>query len=154
MTAFLGRSNHTLDDKGRFILPKRILESVADEDRRFILTVAPEGCLLLMLEGVWTVVAAEAGGEVLGSKQQRAMRRIFLGHAEKVKPDGSKRISIAEVLRRYAGLGDSKDVVLVGAGQSFEIWAKGRWEAALADAISNYEFSDNDLVGSTATSQP
>ncbi len=154
MAAFLGRSNHTLDDKGRMILPKRILDEVAPKDREFTLTVAPEGCLLLMLGEVWNAVATQAGGEVLGSKQQRAMRRIFLGHAEKVKPDGSKRISIAEALRQYAGFGDSKDVVLVGAGQSFEIWAKGRWEAALADAISNYEFSDNDLVGSTATSQP
>ena len=82
------------------------------------------------------------------------MRRIFLGHAEQVQPDRSNRISIAEGLREFAGFGDSKEVVLVGTGQSFEIWAKTRWDATLADAISSYEFSENDLVGSTASSRP
>ena len=82
------------------------------------------------------------------------MRRLFLGHAEQVKPDRSNRISIAEGLREYAGLSEKSEAVLVGTGESFEIWSKSNWDAALADAKSSYEFSDNDLVGSTATLQP
>ena len=154
MATFLGRSNHTLDDKGRLILPKRILDELAPNDRVFTLTASPDGCLLLLDKTAWGTVAQSAEGEVLGSKRERAMRRIFLGHAEQVQPDRSNRIGIAEGLRQFAGFGDSKEVVLVGTGQSFEIWAKSRWEAALAEAIANYEFSENDLVGSTAASQP
>jgi transcriptional regulator MraZ len=154
MATFLGRSTHTLDDKGRLILPKRLLHELAPKDRKFTLTAGPDGNLLLLDEAAWAVVAARTSGDVLGNKAQRSMRRIFLGHAEKVEPDRSNRISIAEGLREFAGLGDSKDVVLVGTGQNFEIWAKRRWESALADALSIYEFSDNDLVGSTASSQP
>lgn len=154
MATFLGRSNHTLDDKGRLILPKRILDEVAPKDRNFTLTAGPDGNLLLLDSSAWERVAAAAGGDILGSKEQRAMRRIFLGHAEKVQPDRSNRISIAEGLRQFAGFGDDKEVVLVGTGQSFEIWAKSRWDAALSGAIESYEFSENDLVGSTAPSQP
>jgi MraZ protein len=154
MATFLGKSTHTLDDKGRLILPKRILEEVAPKDRVFTLTAGPDGCLLLLEPAAWAAVAKSAEGEVLGSKRERAMRRIFLGHAEQVQPDRSNRISIAEALRDVAGFGDSKEVVLVGTGQSFEIWAKSRWDAALAEAHSSYEFSDNDLVGSTASSRP
>lgn len=154
MATFLGKSNHTLDDKGRLILPKRILDQVAQTDREFTLTAAPEGCLMLLAADAWRGVAEAAGGGVLGTTKQRAMRRIFLGHAEQVKPDRSNRISIAESLREYAGLSEKSEAVLVGAGDSFEIWAKSRWDAALAAAVSSYEFSDNDLVGSAATSQP
>jgi MraZ protein len=154
MATFLGRSTHTLDDKGRLILPKRILDEVAPVDREFTLTAGPEGCLLLLNAASWRAVAAQASGTVLGTRRQRAMRRIFLGHAEQVSPDRSNRISIAEGLRGYAGLGEKSEAVLVGTGESFEIWAKERWDAALAAAISTYEFSDNDLVGSTAASQP
>ncbi len=154
MATFLGRSNHTLDDKGRLILPKRILDEVLPKDRIFTLTASPDGCLLLLEQKAWATVARAAEGVVLGTRRERAMRRIFLGHAETVQPDRSNRISIAEGLRQFAGFGDSKEVVLVGTGQSFEIWAKKRWDAALAAAISSYEFSDNDLVGSTAASQP
>jgi MraZ protein len=154
MATFLGRSNHTLDDKGRLILPKRILDQVAPIDREFTLTAGPEGCLILLDAAAWRAVASAAGVGVLGSKQQRAMRRIFLGHAEQVKPDRSNRISIAEGLRDYADLSEKSEAVLVGTGESFEIWSKSRWDAALADAVSSYEFSDNDLVGSAAASQP
>jgi MraZ protein len=154
MPTFLGRSTHSLDDKGRLILPKRILDEVAPVDRNFTLTAGPEGCLLMLDAASWRVVAQRSGTDVLGNKQQRAMRRIFLGHAEQVSPDRANRISIAEGLRQYAGLDASKEVVLVGTGQTFEIWAKEKWDAALAAALSSYEFSDNDLVGSTASSQP
>ena len=154
MPTYLGRSNHTLDDKGRLILPKRIVDELAPKDLEFTLTAAPDGNLLLLDKKAWTIVMAKTSGDVLGNKAQRSMRRIFLGHAETVRPDKSNRISIVEGLREFAGFGDSKAVVLVGTGQTFEIWAKGRWDSALAEAISNYEFSDNDLVGSTASSQP
>lgn len=152
MITFLGISTHTLDDKGRLILPKRILDEVAPKDRDFTLTAGPEGCLLLMDAACWREVAENAGGGVLGSKKQRAMRRIFLAHADRVRPDGSKRISIAEGLRQYAGLDQAKSVVLAGTGQTLEIWAKERWDAALSEALNDYELSDtnNDLVGSTA----
>ena len=154
MATFLGKSIHTLDDKGRLILPKRVLDEVAPKDRDFTLTAGPEGCLWLLETEAWTSVSKHTGDQILVSKAQRDMRRIFLGHAEAVKPDKSNRIGIAEGLRELADLRASEEVVLVGTGQNLEIWARERWDAALAGALSGYEFSDNDLVGSTATSQP
>jgi len=154
MATFLGRSTHSLDDKGRLILPKRVLDEVAPKDRTFTLTAGPEGCLWLLEAEAWNAVSWHSGEEILVSKRQRDMRRIFLGHAEAVRPDKSNRIGIAEGLRQYAGLSATGEVVLVGTGQILEIWARERWDAALAGALSSYEFSENDLVGSTAASQP
>ena len=147
---YLGRSTHSLDDKGRLILPKRFLDEVAPKDRCFTLTAGCEGCLWLLDGQGWEDIAQRVGNDLMGTKQQRQMRRLFLGHAERVNPDRTNRIVIVEALRSYADIGESSDVVLVGTGQAVEIWAKSRWESALADAASSYEFSDNHLVGPTA----
>ncbi|MCA8957933.1 MAG: division/cell wall cluster transcriptional repressor MraZ [Planctomycetes bacterium] len=154
MKTFLGRSTHTLDEKARLILPKRLLDRVAELDRDFVLTAGPEGCLLLIDAATWEEMAKRIDGSVLGTKQQRLMRRIFLGHAEQVKPDKANRITIADGLRAFAGIGEKSEVILLGTGKSFEIWAKERWESQMADSLASYEFSENDLVGSTAASQP
>jgi MraZ protein len=152
--AYLGRSTHTLDDKGRLILPKRFLDEVAPKDQRYTLTAGFEGCLWLLDRPGWEKVAARVGQDFMGTKHQRQMRRLFLGHAETVKPDRTNRIVIVEALRSYADIGESSEVVLAGTGQTIEIWSKSRWESALAEAASSYEFSDNHLFGPTAAEQP
>ncbi len=152
--AYLGRSTHSLDDKGRLILPKRMLDEVAPKDRCFVLTAGFEGCLWLLDSEGWDNIATKVGQDVIGTTQQRALRRLFLGHAERVKPDRANRILIVEALRSYAGIDESSEVVLAGTGQTIEIWSKSRWESALADAASSYEFSDNHLVGPTAVEEP
>jgi len=151
---FLGRSTHSLDDKGRLILPKRFLDEVAPKDRWFTLTAGCEGCLWLLDSQGWEDIASRVGKDLMGTRQQRQMRRLFLGHAETVRPDRTNRIVIVESLRSYADIGESSEVVLVGTGQAIEIWSKARWESALAEAASSYEFSDNHLVGPTAAEQP
>ena len=152
--AYLGRSTHSLDDKGRLILPRRFIDEVAPKDRCFTLTAGFEGCLWLLDGHGWARVSGRVGKDLMGTRSQRAMRRLFLGHAEMVKPDRTNRIVIVESLRSYAEIDESSEVVLVGTGQTIEIWSKSRWESALADAASSYEFSDNDLVGPTAAEQP
>lgn len=147
---YLGRSTHSLDDKGRLILPKRFLDEVAPKDRCFTLTAGCEGCLWLLDSQGWEHIAERVGSDLMGTKQQRYMRRLFLGHAERVKPDRTNRIVLVEALRSYAAIGESTDVVLVGTGQAIEIWSKSGWAAALAEATSSYEFSDNHLFGPAA----
>ncbi len=151
---YLGRSTHTLDDKCRLILPKRFLDEVAPKDRCYTLTAGFEGCLWLLDKDGWEHIASKVGQDVIGTPQQRKLRRLFLGHAEEVKPDRANRILIVEGLRSYAGISESSEVVLAGTGQTIEIWAKSRWESALAETTSDDEFSDNNLVGPTAAEQP
>ncbi len=153
MATYLGISVHGLDDKARLIIPKRLLDEVAPTDRDFTLTAGFDGCLMLLDQPAWQKVAAMVGQDLLGSRQQRNMRRVFLAHAEPVRPDRSNRIVIAAALRSYAGIDESSEVVMVGTGQAVELWSKQRWQAALQSAKDNNEFSDNNLVGSTAVSQ-
>ena len=152
MATFLGKSTHALDDKFRLILPKRFVDELAPKDREFTLTAGFEGCLLLLDAKGWEHVSEKVSDAILGDRRSRAMRRLFLGHAERVTPDRQNRMTIGESLREYAGIDEKGEVVLVGAGRSIEIWAKARWQSALEEAASTYgdSFSDNDLIGSTA----
>ena len=149
MATYLGTSTHTLDDKSRLIVPKRFLEEVAPKDAQFTLTAGYERCLLLLDRQGWAEITADMGRNILCSRGERARRRVFLGHAEVVSPDRSSRILIPEPLRRYAGILESPEVVLVGTGKAVEIWSPARWHSVLSE-VGDDEFFDNNPVGGEA----
>lgn len=144
MPTYLGTSKHTLDEKSRLIVPKRFLEEVAPKDAEFTLTAGFERCLLLLDRQGWAEVTADMSRQILCSRRERALRRVFLGHAEVVSPDRSNRILIPEPLREYAGIGES--AVLVGTGKAVEIWSPARWRSVLSEAGDDDELFDNNPI--------
>ena len=106
-----------------------------------------DGCLwMLDMEG-WQELGDKLAGSVIANKALRSLRRRFLGHSEVVEPDKTNRIRIPDPLAHYAGLGDGKDVVVVGAGRIIEIWSRSRLDKALADPDSSEEeFFESLLV--------
>ena len=60
-------------------------------------------------------------------------KRIFLGNAMDVEMDGSGRVLISPELREAAGL--SREAVLLGMGNHFELWDKPTYEAQEAEAM-------------------
>ncbi len=123
MVQFLGSSKHRLDDKGRLILPSRVLDLLPKAEHEFVLTAGFEPCLLLMDMKAWGTLVSKFGDQVLVRKAERSLRRRFLGMAEIVKPDGSKRVRVPEALRTYAGIDAESEVVLLGSGSTVEIWS-------------------------------
>ena len=61
-------------------------------------------------------------------------KRIFLGNAMDVEMDGTGRVLISPELRQAAGI--SKDTMLLGMGNHFELWDKATYEAKEAEAMS------------------
>ena len=152
MATFQGTSVHSLDEKGRLIVPKRILDQVAKADQEFTVTGGLDGCLWVLDRQAWRQIQERFATSVLGSRAERALRRRLLGFAETVTPDRSGRIPLNSSLRRYAGIEDGDGVVLVGAGQILEIWSQSRLDEAMPAAASDDEeqlFADS-LVGSTS----
>ena len=128
MAAFHGASKQKMDDRGRVHLPVRWSDAIAAAGE-LVLTAGPMGSLLLAQRGAWQKAADQIGDQLLTDSHRRRLRSLFVGHAEFVSPDKANRVLINEALRGYAGLGDLGAVMLVGAGQSIEIWAPGRWYA-------------------------
>ena len=122
---FMGEYNHTIDTKGRLIVPSKFREVLGDE---FVVTKGLDGCLFVYDNKEWSAFEEKLKALPLMNKESRKFVRFFLAGATNAEVDKQGRILIPSVLREFAGL--DKDVVLVGVGSRIEIWSKTKWEDA------------------------
>ncbi|MBQ2934938.1 MAG: division/cell wall cluster transcriptional repressor MraZ [Lachnospiraceae bacterium] len=122
---FMGEYNHTIDAKGRLIVPSKFREALGDE---FVVTKGLDGCLFVYDNKEWTAFEEKLKALPLMNKESRKFVRFFLAGAANVEVDKQGRILVPSVLREFAEL--DKDVVLVGVGSRIEIWSKTKWEDA------------------------
>ena len=139
---FMGEYNHTIDTKGRLIVPSKFRETLGDE---FVVTKGLDGCLFVYDNTEWAAFEEKLKGLPLTNKDARAFVRFFLAGAATVEVDKQGRILLPSVLREFAGL--EKDVVLVGVASRIEIWSKDRW----LQSISTYD-DDMDEVAANMES--
>jgi MraZ protein len=120
---FMGEYNHTVDTKGRLIIPSKFREKLGDE---FVVTKGLDGCLFVYDNNEWAAFEEKLKTLPLTNKDARQFVRFFLAGAAEVEVDKQGRILLPGVLREFAGL--EKEVVLVGVASRVEIWSKERWE--------------------------
>ena len=131
---FMGEYNHTIDAKGRLIVPAKFRDQLGEA---FVITKGNDGCLSMYTNKAWETFL-EKITKLPANKNSREFVRYFVSSAEEVETDKQGRILIPASLREHAGL--DKDVVLAGAIDKVEVWDKERWSAANAlddiDAIT------------------
>ncbi|MDE5938772.1 MAG: division/cell wall cluster transcriptional repressor MraZ [Lachnospiraceae bacterium] len=124
---FMGEYNHTIDAKGRLIIPSKFREILGDA---FVVTKGLDGCLFVYDNEEWKRFEEKLRSLPITNKEARQFVRFFLAGATEAEVDKQGRILIPNVLREFAAL--TKDVVLVGVGSRIEIWGKERFEDAAA----------------------
>jgi MraZ protein len=137
--SFRGRYYHTIDDKGRIILPSRLREAIAEQSAGKLVITSFTGYLLAFPYGEWEILEQKISQQSLLKKQVRAFQRDFMSGAVDCNVDSQGRVLIPPSLREYAGL--EKDIVLAGMVRTIEIWSKERWEEELR-RTGNEDFSD------------
>ena len=123
---FMGEYNHTIDAKGRLIIPSRFREVLGDE---FVVTKGMDGCLFVFADPEWQAFEEKLRNLPMIDKEARQFTRFFLAGAASVEVDKQGRILLPAVLREFAGI--TKEAVLVGVGSRVEIWSKDRWEGTV-----------------------
>ena len=118
---FMGEYNHTIDAKGRLIVPAKFREILGDN---FIVTKGLDGCLFVYPNDEWTRFEEKLKSLPLTNKNARQFTRFFLAGAAACEVDKQGRILLPQVLREFASL--EKDVVLVGVASRIEIWSRNR----------------------------
>lgn len=134
---FLGEHQHTLDAKGRVILPARFRERLSSG---LVFAPSQDRCI-----DVYPLTAFEKRVEELRAvpredQRARAYLRFFLAGAHEEKPDSQGRVTIPQRLREYAGL--DKELTVNGADQKVEIWDRTAWDEYRAqneDAFINLD---------------
>lgn len=128
MDMYKGKYNHTIDTKGRLIVPSKFRDLLGDE---FVITKGADGCLVVYDNDGWKAFEETLQAMPMNRKDVRQVARFFLSGAADVEVDKQGRILIPTDLRDYAAL--EKDVILVGMADKIEIWNKDRFEDACAD---------------------
>jgi MraZ protein len=118
---FLGEHSHSLDAKGRVILPARFREALASA----YITRQLDGCLAVWTPQQFDVRAAEIQAQAV-DEPSRNRARVFFSGAEQANPDRQGRIAIPPSLRQFAQL--ERDVVVAGVGDHVEIWDASVWQ--------------------------
>ncbi|CAB4322722.1 unannotated protein [freshwater metagenome] len=126
---FVGTFEHSLDDKGRVVLPSTFRAQLAD--RGFL--AQWDRCLGLWTEEGFSDAAERLTQRIRNGEVPQGALRAFAANAHEVRPDSQGRITIPQRLRDFAGLG--RDAVVIGAIDRIEIWQTGRWtdQTELAD---------------------
>lgn len=139
---FMGEYNHTIDAKGRIIVPSKFREFLGDH---FVVTVGLDGCLFVYPNEEWQHFVEQLKN-LPGNKEARQLQRYFMAGAADCEVDKQGRILIPGNLRQHAGL--DKDIVFVGVLSKIEIWSKERWESnsydnmdEIADHMSEFGLS-------------
>ena len=130
---FMGEYNHSIDAKGRIIVPAKFREELGDE---FVVTLGLDGCLFLYPNAEWEEFVAQLK-QLPGNRQARQLQRYFLAGAVNGEVDKQGRILIPAKLREHAKL--EKEVVFVGVLGKIEIWSKEQWDA-------NNDFGDVESI--------
>ena len=131
---FMSEYNHTLDTKGRLIIPAKFREVLGEE---FVISKGMDGGLFVYANDDWNAFEQKLTSLPLINKEARQFARFFLAGAATVEVDKQGRILLPAALREFAGL--EKDVVLVGVGSRVEIWSKERY-------LENNDFDDMDEI--------
>lgn len=123
---FMGEYNHTIDSKGRLIVPAKFREALGSE---FVVTKGLDGCLFVYPYNEWQKFTDQLKTLPMSSKDSRQFSRFFLAGAAACEVDKQGRILVPGILREFAAL--EKDVVLVGVSTRVEIWSKERWSGCM-----------------------
>ncbi len=126
---FTGLVEHSLDDKGRLVVPSRFRAQLGSS---FFLTILdPEGCLELCPTAELLDLREKIEANPQRTAKLRSVKRRVFGYADEVSCDEQGRIIISPTLRALAGL--QKQIVSIGAMSRVEVWAKERYDSYLRE---------------------
>ncbi len=124
---FLGQYTHSIDAKGRLIVPVKYRPLLA-QGAYVVRGFDPN--LVVYTTETFHLLARQANSTSATDPEARAMRRLIFGSAVEVSLDSAGRILIPAFQRQHAHL--DGETVIVGAGQYFEIWNAELWQQELA----------------------
>ena len=119
---FIGEYHHSIDDKGRLIIPSKFRDELGT---KFIITRGIENCLFVYSLESWEKIVNKLETLPFTKKDARAFIRFFLSGASEAEFDKQGRINITSPLISYANI--TKECVVIGTGDRLEIWSEESW---------------------------
>ncbi len=131
---FIGEYRHSLDNKGRIIIPSKLREKLGET---FIITKGLDNCLFVYPMNEWSLLENKLKSLPLTRKDARAFVRFFFSGATECELDKQGRVLIPSNLREHCKL--EKDAIVIGVSNRIEIWSDTEWEQYNDDDDLSYE---------------
>ena len=123
---FMGEYTHSIDAKGRIILPADFRQELGVS---FVITKGLDKCLFLYGQQAWEELAAKLRALPLVKPEARAIVRFFFSGARTLECDKQGRFLISANLRNHAEIVLKEDVILTGVDNRIEVWSKDTWNS-------------------------
>lgn len=117
-----GQFNHSVDAKGRLIIPTKLREKLGET---FVVTKGLDGCLYGYPDAEWEAFEEKIKQLPMQNKKARATKSFFISSAVDCELDSQGRILLPQTLREFAGI--TKEVAIVGNIERIEIWDIEKW---------------------------
>ena len=142
---FYGEYEHTLDNKGRVIIPAKFREIFKEHYvEKFFITRGLDQCLFVFTEESWKAQEKKFREMPFTKGEARKFNRLYFSGACEVICDKQGRALIPDYLKSYAGI--SEDVVIIGVSDRIEIWAKEKWQEFFDQNKGNFEDLAEKLI--------
>ena len=131
---FMGEYSHTIDTKGRLIIPAKLREQLGET---CIMSKSYDNCLAIYTTEVFTAKAMQMMKQPNNKVGVRGLKRQLFANATELEFDRQGRILVPATLREFAKL--QKEVMVLGIGDHVEIWNREHWLAYQEDMDDNME---------------
>ena len=121
---FRGAHYHSVDDKGRVIIPLRFRNELGNT---FVITKGLGGCLFIYRDNDFREMEEKLLTQPALNPHTIRLQRWFSAEALETQVDNQGRVAIPANLRDFAGI--QEDVAIVGTGNRIEVWSKQGWDA-------------------------
>ncbi|MGE5197089.1 MAG: division/cell wall cluster transcriptional repressor MraZ [Deltaproteobacteria bacterium] len=135
---FYGEYLHSIDRKGRLILPAKFREiSKANFIEKFYVTRGLDKCLFMFSEEEWKAQENKFKAISFTKQESRTFNRLYFSGAVEVVPDKQGRVLLPQYLKDFAGI--KRDVIVVGVSNRIEVWAQETWREFYGNSRQSFE---------------
>ena len=135
---FYGEYEHTIDKKGRLIIPSKFRDSFKEYDvEKLYITRGLDKCLFVFTESEWKSQESKFKSISFTKSESRKFNRIYFAGASQLECDEQGRILIPKYLKEYAGI--KRDVMIVGVSNRIEVWSRDAWQHYYNGAKESFE---------------
>ena len=139
---YFGNYEHTLDDKGRLLIPRKLKEGLSEGSSLYVLK-GYEGCLSVYNQNEFDSLVKECSSLSFNKKNSRAYLRIQLASACELDIDRQGRALLPTQLLNKYQIG--KEVIVIGALDHIEVWNRADYEEYEKNAESSFETIAEEL---------
>ena len=135
---FYGEYEHSIDKKGRLIVPSKFRDSFKEYDiEKLYVTRGLDKCLFMFTENEWKTQESKFKAVPFTKSEARKFNRIYFAGAVQIECDKQGRILIPKYLKDFAGI--KRDVMIIGVSNRIEVWAREAWQAYYNNSKESFE---------------